>query len=600
MNADAPMAMGAPAHLRRDGCTAAAGWFGPEGRAHFGWLYRPERPAANRVGIVIVPPFGREEICAHRTLRHLAEDAARAGSVAVRFDLDGTGDSAGDDTDPDRIGAWLASIDAACNLARGAGATQLVLAGVRLGATLATLAAPRRGDIAALVAFNAVVSGKAYLRELRAFQLAMNLQPAPDGRTEPGQETSGFILADATCAMLKTINLARADAAPAALVHVLERDDLPERGDWPARLRTLGAAVTERRIAGYAGMLDDPHRGEVAREFIDACVACAAGLPAVPPGPAPSVSSPALRLRAVTALGGASIVEAPVVAAPGLFAMLAAPASGSAARAVLMLNAGAVRHIGSNRMDVPLSRELAAAGLQVLRADLTGLGDSPARAGADENVVFGPHALEEIGSLVAWLRANGARDVVAGGMCAGAYHAIRAAFAGQAIDATFSINPGVIDRPVQLDPEGASLFVEVGHYNQSIKSGRSWRKLLTGRVAFRTIFRVAAWHAEARGRALWRGFARRVRLPLRYDLARDLRGLATRGARAHFVFSENEPGRTLLATEAGSALPRLRAAGMLSVQVFEGPDHTFTQRWAQSILSDAVKKLVLSGGAPPR
>ena len=43
------------AHIRGHGYTAEAGWFGPEDRPRFGWLYRPDEPAANGVGVVIVP-----------------------------------------------------------------------------------------------------------------------------------------------------------------------------------------------------------------------------------------------------------------------------------------------------------------------------------------------------------------------------------------------------------------------------------------------------------------------------------------------------------------------------------------------------------------
>ena len=93
---------------------AEAGYFGPPERARFGWLHRPATSA--RVGVVIVPPFGYEAVCAARSLRHLADDAARAGLIALRFDPDGTGDSAGDDLDPARLEHWLDSIDDACAL----------------------------------------------------------------------------------------------------------------------------------------------------------------------------------------------------------------------------------------------------------------------------------------------------------------------------------------------------------------------------------------------------------------------------------------------------------------------------------------------------
>ena len=57
--------------------------------------------------------MGEEGRAAHRTFRRLAEELAEAGIVALRFDYDGTGDSAGLQDDPDRVAAWLASIEAA-------------------------------------------------------------------------------------------------------------------------------------------------------------------------------------------------------------------------------------------------------------------------------------------------------------------------------------------------------------------------------------------------------------------------------------------------------------------------------------------------------
>lgn len=580
--------------IRRDGYTAEAGWFGPENRPRFGWLYRPDTPAPNGAGIVVVPPFGREDICAHRTLRHLAEDAAKAGFVAARFDLDGTGDSAGDDNDPGRVQAWQSSIHDACDLVRRAGASQLVLVGVRLGATLATLTAAERQDIAALVAFNAVVSGKAYLRELRAFQLAMNLPPPPESiPPETGQETSGFLFTEATCAALKAIDLSALTDAPAPVACVLERDDMPERKVWPERLRSLGVDVAVQRIPGYVEMLNDPHAGRVGRAFIDACLDCTLGLPESNRRGPPLADSPSMRPLISHIVDGVSITEQVVAPGGGIFGILARPSGGHADRGVLMLNAGAIRHIGSNRTDVPLARQLAASGLQVLRADLTGIGDSPARAGESENVVYCPHCLDDVNLLVNWLRANGTHELVAGGMCSGAYHALRAALAGQAVDAAYLINCGVFGPKVRFDPEGNSLFGDITHYNQAMKTRRAWRRLLTGKVAFKTIVRVATWHFGNQGKRLRREIARRLRVSLRDDLGSDLLKLARRGGRVHFLFSATEPGRTLLAAEAGSVVPRLCAGGQFSMRIMEGADHTFTQCWTHALLGDALKAILV-------
>jgi pimeloyl-ACP methyl ester carboxylesterase len=592
MNDRAPLPEGTvPARIRGTGYTAEAGWFGPEERPRFGWLYRPDNPAPNGVGVVIVPPFGYEAICAHRTLKHLAEDIAGAGFMALRFDLDGTGDSAGDDTDADRMDAWRASIGDACDLVRRTGAAQLVLVGVRLGAALAMLSAQGREDVRALVAFNAVVSGKAYLRELRVLQNAMNLAPPPTPFEEGGQETNGFLLNAQACEALKTLDLTTM-AAPAADLWLLERDDMPERlGAWLGALRTAGRQAVHRRIAGYVKMVDAAHSNHVAQDFIGACIECARSIRENPGSISPAKSC-ALRSSIELHAEDSTTVEEVIAPGMGMFGILARPATRGSGRTLLILNAGAIRHIGSNRMSVSLARRLAAAGQEVLRADFTGIGDSPARDGEPENIVYGPHGVADAGILVEWLRKRGARDITVGGMCSGAYHAFRGALALQAINRIYMINCAVFGAHVDFDPESASLFGDIAHYNQSMRSRQAWRRLLTGKAALGTVFRVAAWHAKHRGGRLARDLARRLHLPLHDDLGSHLLALARRGTHVHFLYSEADPGRAVLANAAGSVTTRLHRQGHCDIQIFQGADHTFTQRWAQHSLSEALERML--------
>ena len=121
--------------------------FGPSGAQHLGWLHTTHAPSPR--AIVICPAFGYEAICTQRTLRHLAAALATAGLPTLRFDYHGTGDADGDDTDPDRVAAWLTSIHLAVDAARAAtGAGEVVLIGLRLGALLALHASENRTDIA--------------------------------------------------------------------------------------------------------------------------------------------------------------------------------------------------------------------------------------------------------------------------------------------------------------------------------------------------------------------------------------------------------------------------------------------------------------------
>jgi hypothetical protein len=152
------------------------------------------------------------------------------------------------------------------------------------------------------------------------------------------------------------------------------------------------------------------------------------------------------------------------------------------------------------------------------------------------------------------------------------------------------INCAVFGAHVEFDPESTTLFGDIAHYSQSMRSRQAWRRLLTGKAALGTVFRVAAWHAKHRGGRLVRDVARTLHLPLRDDLGSHLLALAKRGTHVHFLYSETDPGRAVLANAAGSVTTRLCRQGRCDIQIFQGADHTFTQRLAQHSLSEALER----------
>ena len=155
-----------PEHLGRTETEATPMWFGSDDRPLFGWLHLPVGGAVSG-GVVLCQPLGIEAICVYYSYRLLADELAARGLAVLRFDYDGTGDSAGHETDPGRVEDWLASVGTATDTLLGTGVTRVGLVGLRIGGLFAAQEAVRRGGVDALVLWDACLSGRAFLREQR-------------------------------------------------------------------------------------------------------------------------------------------------------------------------------------------------------------------------------------------------------------------------------------------------------------------------------------------------------------------------------------------------------------------------------------------------
>jgi pimeloyl-ACP methyl ester carboxylesterase len=552
-------------------------YFGPRERRLFGWIH-PAGLRQKDVGVVLCHPFGFEAMCTYRTLRHAADAFARAGHPAMRFDYDGTGDSAGGDRDPHRVRAWIESIHHAIEtLKEQSGVSSVCLFGVRLGATLAANAAASRKDCHGVIAVAPVVRPKLYLRELQAVETWRGKTPERD------LESSGFLLTEPSAAALGELALLGAEKPPAPRVLVIERDERhSSASEWPARLTSLGVDVARVAVDGLSEMAWDPHKARVPTQMITESVAW--------------LSKPSMER-----LLHGNVVESPVFvgADAQLFGIVTHPkVLPSARRAVLLVNAGAQHRIGPGRLWVTLSRQWAERGAAVLRLDLSGLGDSPSRHGSDENVVYMDSGVSDIAEAVAYLRTQWHADkVVVIGLCGGAYHALKAACSGAGVDQVIAINQQCFSGD-PADAERASgmskAASEMQRYREAAKKVESWKKLLRGRVkvgaALRTSWRRAGVLAKSRVQSV----ARRLRWSLNADLANELRRAADRGVVLRFVFSEGEGGETLLTEMAGAALGELRERGALSLVRIDGADHTFTSIAAQEALTQRLTNYVFS------
>jgi alpha-beta hydrolase superfamily lysophospholipase len=582
-------------------------------------------PAAGTIapiGLVICKPFGYEALCSHRSLRAFAAEAARCGVPVLRFDYLGTGDSADIDPLVNQLDVWSHDVVAAVNeLRRRTGVERVCLLGLRLGASLAMMAAAQCKTVDSLILIAPVINGRRYVSQLRLTRLAASLwvHPAESASAAPGDigtpgdssfEASGFMLSAATMTAIAEVDLKTPHIPTVAEVLIIDGDNFPGEPGWADTLRALGissehlvlpgligmtmttpefASIPNAMIAAVSGWLSErssrsaPRRGNIAGPHSDL-----------------GQSSP---IAMLTLSGdGAAISERPIFldSQALLFGIVTEPRQRESNHAAILLNSGADQHIGANRMHVSLARHWARRGIVVLRIDLTGLGDSSTRPGQTDNQVFPIAALDDIRSAIDYVRGRyGASDITLVGLCSGAYHALRAAATGDPVNRILMVNPqnyfwkqGTSLRALQL----AEVVRNPAVYRQEIFSISAWRRVFTGRVNVWRIGMIYIGRLRLTVVSKLRDLARRLHVRLLHDLGSDLEGIVARGIRVVFVFSPCEPGIDLLKIEAGSSVKRL--GEHCRVYITDGGDHVFSQRAPRAAMEKILSDELFAGIAP--
>jgi alpha-beta hydrolase superfamily lysophospholipase len=596
-------------------------WFGAAEAPLFGWYHPPaaevDGGVARDLAVVICPPFGYEAICAHRGLRALGDALASAGLPVVRFDYHGTGDSSGDDGQPDRVAAWLHSIGAAIDEAkRLSGCAQVALVGLRLGALLAASAAAGRSDVRAQVLWAPCASGKAFLREMKMLRLtgdtgAPAARPGMTlGRGDDEEEAAGFLLSASTMQALTALNLLTIARRPAEAALILQRDDIPDDSRLTKRLQSLGVETCESKVPGYLALMQDPHRSV---RPVAAMQAMADWLVAHSQ-PAPQVRSPA----ATDLLKNASTIPAPASGGPAvreeavsfvagglrLHGILCEPLPGEGSnghsaparrRGVIMLNAGAIRRVGPNRLYVEMARAWARRGMTSLRLDLSGLGDS---AGEDPvgARLYSMISVPEAQGAVKFLRDRGSfAAVTVMGLCSGAFVAFHAALTDPAIDSTMLINPQLFfwKEGTSLDVARRTSYQASQHYRQSLFKAESWAKLLRGDVDIPRVARLLGARAADVARDQMSPLLEMVRAP-QDEVLTAFRASIARRINTYLIFCATDPGLDNIQAHLGRGLRRLGPPGKLeghvTMDTIDGPDHTFTPLWSHGPLMDLLTR----------
>ena len=572
-------------------------YFGSANRARSGFVHWPTGPV--RGGAVVCPPLGYEDVCAHTALRRLAERLAGRGVVTVRLDYDGTGNSMGDETDPDRVGAWSTSIDDVVEQLERWGVGSLTLIGLRFGATLAAAAASRHAIVASTVLWDPVRSGRRYGRALRMLSAPTDgrdeVQVGNDGPevAQPGAVRAGGISvagvwfgADTMAAIDATILLPETLRVPTLVVLRTGHDR--ETNQWIAPANpVLGTSVLDVRVRpGMAELIDaDAELAIVPEALLDEICDWVGARPmATEHGHAATATFPSdLRTSTVEVLNPETSLRHQLrrFGPDRLFGVDTVRDGSESRHCLITLNNGVARSIGPGGAWVELARRAAAQGWRVVRLDISGIGESPARAGAAENDSYPITTADDVGSVIATLREDGVESFVLAGLCSGALLGFDAALDHPEIAAIVSIN-GRFD--AVFSDRRADRRRRAGGYTNPL-IGIPLRK--TPLLPY--FEKVPFW--------AWAGLDR---VGLVASPVQALETVLGQGVRVAMVFGPAEWGLRALRRRGGKRFRKIQENPMTTVVKISGLDHSMFDPTSRAEVMGFLLRYLESFGIPTR
>jgi alpha-beta hydrolase superfamily lysophospholipase len=521
-------------------------YLGTGDTATFTTYHAPSGAHASGIGVVLCPPFGVEDQMSTRPRRAWARHLAAQGDAVLRIDFPGSGDSAGNPRDPQRLDAWVGSVrDAVAWLRTTGGCTRVVVIGIGLGGLVAGEALRRGVAVDGIALWAVHAQGRRFLRELKTFARMEasgtyeldegDLAAVPEG----GIVAAGYLLTAETQAELETVQLDDLPALEGLPTLLLGRDAMAADARLVAGFGNAGAAVTALPGEGYATMMLEPHLSRAPEHVfaeVDRWLATSvAQLPPVSPG---DVAPPAAGDRLELTFEGAPIVETPLALHHqfgDMRALVTEPAGAHAGEprvCAVLLNVGGQRRTGPNRMWVESARRWAARGVVTMRLDIAGLGDADVEGGdwaeRDDFSVYTPEFVDQVNAALDAADARGFHGrYILGGVCSGGYWAFQAALKDTRVATAVLINPSALLYTPWLET------TRQARRAQKLTQGRIWARLRRRQIPTSEVMRVLG--ALARFPIMWA----RGRFG-KDPLDKVLDGLRERDSRLLMIFTPHE------------------------------------------------------------
>jgi len=407
--------------LTSDEVTSEPVWFGQDNRPLFGWIHYPLSRQV-RGGVILCSSLGIESEASDFVFRQFADQLARKKFIVLRFDYDGTGNSAGSHNDPDRLNSWISSIHSAVQTLQQTGVSHLSVVGIRMGALLSMVEQNRHGLFQNIVLWDPYTSGRNFMRQQRLLRSLVGTTVGYQNMKEG--EILGVAWSEETIKQLDSLHLADLEIAKVRRALILSRSE--NRLSDQLQKKLSDSRVTWDFVNGQSQLFDSPllsakiHQSDLLTIINWLCL-----------------DQPTWQILHQTWTSGniahrlgirTSVIEQALTFPPDDTFCIVTRSREVVTRngnTIIFLNAGNLHHVGPARQWVELGRNWADHGFQCVRIDLPGLGESRKAKEGDPK-----RNVEDIELILMRLCDRlevPARSIILVGLCSGANQAIAVA-----------------------------------------------------------------------------------------------------------------------------------------------------------------------------
>jgi pimeloyl-ACP methyl ester carboxylesterase len=560
-------------------------------------------PAKGKTAVLLISPWGFEELCSRMTYRILGEQLADLGYPCLRFDLPGTGNSAFASADVTDDDAWRKASSAAYDqLSLLSEAEDIIVVAQGVGALLAGyLAEVRR--VEGLVLLAPAAQGRGYLREVAAWTAmtkAEFLVASSDGPAG-GIMSAGFVMSASTVNEIKQLQ-PLASLSNVGRILAMTRPESAGDSRLVEEFSTKGLAADSAVFTDYADYVSSPTFALVPKATIEHILTWLAQHFPV----AVSTASSDLHPSMEATITGPDYSERLVRFGPNrmFFGALTMPLKEAQSTAVVILNTAADHSIGWARSAVDLARILAPSGFPTLRIDQAGIGETPLWPDQHYPVMCDLRGNDDVDCAISWLMAEaGIERVVLLGRCSGAYPAFLSAVADKRVNGCILINV----RKLHWEPDEDILKAihdpvePIDTYRQNLRSTRQFKRILSGELKVSTVLhkvsKTVVALAERKLAPLLGNASRHTRISR--IISERLETLTTRRVPVAMIYSQGDPGLHDLFAWAGASAAKLAAHPNVDVHIVEGADHNLSPLPVRAEVTEMITRFLQDKVMPP-